>query len=95
MPALSREELKQRILEIVENAPQMNKAAFYSDPYVEELVNDLQKRWERANYQGEPIDYASDEELEKLYELALEYANMPEWKAYRIFIRRTEGRSED
>jgi hypothetical protein len=94
LPALSREELKGRILEIIENVPQMNKAAFYSDPYVERVVNELQQRWERANYEGEPIDYATDEELEKLYELALEYANMPEWKAYRLFIERTEGRSK-
>ena len=94
MPALSREELKERILEIVENAPQMNKAAFYSDPYVERVVSELQKRWEKANYEGEPIDYATDEELEKLYELALEYANMPEWKAYKIFIKRAEGGGE-
>ena len=92
MPALSRDELKQRVLEIVENAPQMNKAAFYSDPYVEHVVEELQKRWAQADYKGEPIDYATDEELEKLYELALEYANMPEWKAYRIFIERSEGR---
>ena len=94
MPALSREELKQRVLEIVENASQMNKAAFYSDPYVERLVEDLQKRWAQSNYEGEPIDYATDEELEELYRLALEYANMPEWKAYKIFIERTEGRGD-
>ncbi|ABM81080.1 hypothetical protein [Hyperthermus butylicus] len=90
--ALTREELKARILDIVENAPQMNKAAFYSDPYVEKLLEELQRRWEESGYQGEPIDHASDEELERLYRLALEYANMPEWKAYRLFLERTTSK---
>jgi len=86
-------DLKQRVLDLVENAPQMNKAAFYSDPIVESMVEELQSRWEKAGYQGEPIDYATPEELEKLYELAKYYASLSPWKAYRIFKERVEGRT--
>jgi len=83
---------RERLLEIVENMPQMNKAAFYSDPLVEPLVEELHGRWARNSYRGEPVDYATDEEAEKLLELAKHYASMPSWRAYRIFIERTEGR---
>ncbi len=83
-------ELKERILSLVETAPQINKAAFYSDPYVEKLVVELHSRWEEAGHEGEPIDYATREELEKLLELAEYYVRLPFWKAYRIVKERTE-----
>lgn len=83
-------ELKERILSLVETAPQINKAAFYSDPYVEELIVELHSRWENAGHAGEPIDYATREELEKLLELAEYYVRLPFWKAYKIVKERTE-----
>ena len=81
-------DLKQRILRLVEEAPQLNKAAFYSDPVVMALVENLHERWQRAGYEGEPIDYATSEELERLYELAEYYISLPPWKAYRILRER-------
>lgn len=83
---------REKLLEIVENMPQMNKAAFYSDPFVEPLVEELHSRWASNGYRGEPVDYATDEEAEKLLELAKRYASMPAWQAYRVFLERTEGR---
>jgi len=85
-------DVRRRLLDLVENMPQMNKAAFYSDPDVERLVRKLHERWARNGYQGEPIDYSSDDEASRLYELAKEYASMPSWEAYKTFIRRIEGK---
>lgn len=82
-------DLKRRILRLVEEAPQLNKAAFYSDPVVMALVENLHERWRRAGYEGEPIDYATPEELERLYELAEYYTSLPPWEAYRIFRERS------
>ncbi|BEP17631.1 hypothetical protein PYJP_09830 [Pyrofollis japonicus] len=83
-------EIKERILSLIENAPQLNKAAFYSDPYVEKTVEELHRRWEQANYEGEPIDYATPDELNRLLELAEYYVRLPFWKAYKIVKERTE-----
>ncbi|KSW12311.1 hypothetical protein CF15_06085 [Pyrodictium occultum] len=80
--------MKSRILSLVEGAPRANQAAFYSDPYVSALVEELHRRWSRAGHRGEPIDFATREELMRLYELAEYYASLPEWKAYRIFMER-------
>ncbi len=82
---------RQRLLDIVENMPQPNKAAFYSDPEVEPLVEELHQRWAREGYKGEPIDYATREEVKKLYQLAERYATMPQWQAYKLFVKRLEG----
>jgi hypothetical protein len=87
-------ELRRKILDLVDNMGQMNKAAFYSDPYVERLVEELHTRWAQNSYQGEPIDYSSDEEAEKLYALAKRYASMPSWEAYKLFIKRVEGEEQ-
>jgi len=86
--------IRERILALVETAPQINKAAFYSDPYVEEIITELHSRWEGAGYKGEPIDYATEEELRKLLELAEYYTRLPFWKAYRIVKERTEKDSQ-
>jgi len=81
---------RRQLIEIVENMPQMNKAAFYSDPYVESLVQELHHRWASNGYQGEPVDYSSEEEAQRLYELAKHYASLPSWEAYKVFIKRIE-----
>lgn len=86
------ENTRREVLEIVDNMPQANKAAFYSDPYVEQLVRELHERWARHGYSGEPIDYASEEEARELHRLAKRYASMPSWEAYRVFIERVEGK---
>jgi hypothetical protein len=83
---------KRAILELVDNMPQANKAAFYSDPDVEPIVEKLHERWAGSGYRGEPIDYASDEELSLLHRRAKEYASMPSWQAYKLFLERVEGK---
>ncbi len=78
------DECKEKILLTVDGMPQLNKAAFYGDPTVASLVDELHQRWQRNGYQGEPIDYASEEELETLLEKAYYYSRLPAWKAYRL-----------
>lgn len=82
-------EKKEKILDIVDNMPSMNQAAFYSDPEVLDIVEVLHSRWEQNRYSGEPIDYASDEELEKLYRLAKYYSSLKMWEAYKIVQERS------
>ncbi len=85
------EDIRRKLVDIVDNMGQMNRAAFYSDPYVERIVEELHRRWAGNGYQGEPVDYSSDEEATRLYEIARRYASMPSWEAYKIFIKRVEG----
>jgi hypothetical protein len=83
------ERCRREILDIVEFMPSLNKAAFYGDPTVEDVLGRLHRRWEENGRAGEPIDYADSNELEQLLELARHYAGMPVWKAYRMFLERS------
>lgn len=80
-----------RIIETVENMDQIRKAVFYSDPEVELLLENLYERWRLDNYRSEPLYYAKPSELEKILGLALYYATIPIWQAYKMFV---EGRSK-
>mgnify|MGYP000029315830 CR=1 FL=1 len=74
----SRKDLIREIEEnIEENFNAMVKAAFYSDPEVEQIVMELYKRWEAHGYRGVPLDYASLEELEILAIKARYYRQHP------------------
>ncbi len=78
-----------QITEIVDNMDQIRKAAFYSDPKIEPLVEDLHERWKENDYKGEPLHYAKPKELELLLDLAKHYATIPLWQAYKIFMERS------
>ena len=72
---------KQLILKYIEeNKSPWVKAAFYSDPDVSRLLEELTKRWEREG-RGMPLDYATEEELEELYNKAMKYAFMSDDEA--------------
>ncbi|MCX8195779.1 MAG: hypothetical protein N3F67_01675 [Acidilobaceae archaeon] len=72
---------KQFILKAIEdNRSPWVKAAFYSDPDVSRILEELTKRWEREG-RGIPLDYATEEELEELYRKAASYAFMSEEEA--------------
>ncbi len=76
----------------IERGHQWIRAAFYSDPEVERIVEALYIRWRENEHRGEPIDYANDEELELLYNLAKRYASMTPYEAYVVYMRRLEER---
>ena len=90
-----REEYIRYIEAYIERGNEWIRAAFYSDPEVESILNALYERWNRSNGVGEPIDYATDEEVETLYRLARHYASLTPYEAYSIYMSRVEGRREE
>lgn len=46
------------------------KSRFYSNETVAAIMNKLYERWELAGGIGIPLDYASNEEIRELYEIA-------------------------
>ena len=91
---ITKEEVMRYIEARIENSNQWIRAAFYGDPEVVSILEKLYERWYDNNEEGEPVDYASREELETLYRKARHYATMPPYEAYAIVIRRMEGREE-
>ncbi len=89
-----REDYIRYIEAYIEKGNEWVRAAFYSDPSVEDILNKLYERWTRNNNVGEPIDYATDEEVEILYKLAKHYASLTPYEAYTIYMRRVEEREE-
>ncbi len=89
-----REEYIRYIETHIERGNQWVRAAFYSDPYVSALLEELYRRWYANNSRGEPIDYASDEELEKLYQLARKYASLTPYEAFTLYMDRREAEEE-
>lgn len=69
------EEMKSEIIRLIEeNRIPEYKIVYYSLPEIRELLDKLIDRWEKNNRQGEPLDYASREELEILYDNAVKIA---------------------
>ncbi|MEM4717786.1 MAG: hypothetical protein QXE81_03385 [Desulfurococcaceae archaeon] len=65
-------EIKNEIIRLIDKNQQViYKVAFYSDPEVNQLLDKLIERWERNNRVNEPIDYATEDEVELLYDKAL------------------------
>ena len=48
------------------SADPWRKMAFYSDREVVAIMDEVYARWEESGRIGEPLDYATDEELEVL-----------------------------
>jgi hypothetical protein len=72
------DELKREIISLIDDNIDVNvKAAFYSDPDVSEILNNLYQRWENNNNKNEPLDYATIDELKLLVIKARFYYNNP------------------
>lgn len=70
-------------------------AAFYSDPQVSEITARLNSLWREAGERGEPLDYASDEDIRVLLSIAERYTRMHPSQARALAIARMGGESED
>ncbi len=92
---LDRDEILRYIERRIEASNQWIRAAFYSDPEVVDILERLYERWYDNNEEGEPIDYATYEELEVLYERARRYATLAPYEAYAIVTRRMEEREKE
>jgi len=82
---------KELISLIDQNKDTWVKAAFFSDETVEKLMEVIYSRWEASEQLGMPIDYASEEELEILLDLAKRYARMSSSEARSLVLRRIYG----
>ncbi|HIQ55989.1 MAG TPA: hypothetical protein EYH59_04855 [Pyrodictium sp.] len=94
MRKLDKETIEKRVTDIeamLEAATPWHKSAFYSDPLVTRILEELYRRWEKANRQGEPIYYVTKEELDILYQKAKQYTRMPTWQAKRLVEERLEN----
>lgn len=94
MKKLDKETIEKTITDIeamLEATTPWHKSAFYSDPQVTRILEELYRRWEEANRQDEPIYYVTKEELSILYQKAKEYTRMPTWQAKRLVEERLEN----
>ena len=82
------DDIKQELLSILASLDNDKLAAFYSEPFVVQLVNALYERWEENSRRGEPLDYAKPSELEKLLALARRVARLQGWEARRRWLSR-------
>ncbi|MET1102194.1 MAG: hypothetical protein ABWW69_06960 [Pyrodictiaceae archaeon] len=92
MARIRKDEVLNFIERRIENANQWIRAAFYSDPDVVAILDKLYERWYKSSQEGEPIDYANDEELRMLFDAAKRYARMSPYEAYALVSRRMEER---
>ncbi len=83
------EECREKLLELLDSMHPWCRSAFYADRDVARLVSALYSRWEEAGRSGEPVDYASLDELRMLLERADRYSRLPPWQALRMAL---EGR---
>lgn len=71
---MSRERLIREIEMYVDCNPNIYaKIAFYSDPEVQRILENIYKRWEGAGQRGMPLDFATIDELKVLASKALKY----------------------
>ncbi len=92
---ITKDEVMRYIEVRIENSNQWIRAAFYSDPLVVDILEKLYDRWYANSEKGEPIDYATLEELKLLYEKARRYATMPVYEAYSLVTRRMLEKEEE
>ncbi|MEM2007033.1 MAG: hypothetical protein QXG17_04395 [Sulfolobales archaeon] len=65
------ESKKKKLMELVDlSAEPWRKAAFYSNDEAIALVTELYQRWETQKRRGNPLDYATEEELDRLLLIA-------------------------
>ncbi|RLG74474.1 MAG: hypothetical protein DRO12_06790 [Thermoprotei archaeon] len=71
---MEREKLIREIEMYVECNPNVYaKAAFYGDPEVRKILEEVYRRWEESGQRGEPLDHATIDELRLLASRAARY----------------------
>ena len=74
---------RERLKRLLEVRDDWILAALYSDPEVSRINDRLLKRWREAGMRGDPLDYATDDEVRRLMAIAKRY----------IFLRPEEARA--
>lgn len=86
----SLEKKKNEIIRLIDDSKQNGrKIAFYSDPLVVEILDKIYELWEKNNREGIPLDYASPDQIDVLYNLALKYSRVSDSEAWALYLRRT------
>jgi hypothetical protein len=89
------EELKEKLTVFLDQDPRKwVRSAFYSDPEVQQVMDDLYGKWEESGRKGMPIDHASHDELVFLWNKASKYLGMNENVARAIVFNRLAGHDE-
>jgi hypothetical protein len=89
------EKLREKLTIFLDQDPRKwVKSAFYSDPVVEQVMEDLYDRWEDAGRKGMPVDYASHDELIMLWNKASKYLGMSDNAARALVFNRMNGIDE-
>ncbi len=89
------EDKKRKIIELIDESKDNDrKIAFYSDDKVVEILDRLYRKWEENNRVGIPLDYATPEEIDTLYNLAVKYSSSPRGRAYIEFVRSAYSRKK-
>uniref|UniRef100_A0A7C4HCM2 Uncharacterized protein n=1 Tax=Staphylothermus marinus TaxID=2280 RepID=A0A7C4HCM2_STAMA len=82
-----KEDKKRKIIDLIDKSNKQGpKIAFYSDQHVSSLMNELYKRWKDNGERGIPLDYATDNEIESLYNMAVKYSNVTDEEAWISFL---------
>lgn len=82
------ERLKREIMiNIEENVNSWVKVAFYSDPEVAAITEKLYKRWEKEGNKGDPLDYATLDELRILAFKSKIYKDVNASAVLRAFMK--------
>lgn len=88
-------DLKSRLRALLDMRDSWVLAAFYSDPEVAKINSALEQRWRDAGEVGEPLDYASEEEVRRLLSVAERYAYMHPDRARAIALSRMGGEDSE
>ncbi|MCE4606368.1 MAG: hypothetical protein F7B59_03440 [Desulfurococcales archaeon] len=90
------EKLREKLTIFLDQDPRKwVKSAFYSDPVVVQVMDNLYNRWEDAGRLGMPIDHASHEELVLLWNKASKYLGMSDNTARALVFNRMGSVEEE
>ncbi len=92
----SDELMRAEIIELIDShTNNWVKAAFYSDPEVSRIMARLVSEWESKGQDGQPIDYATSEELVILLRAARKYYRMDARTAMAVAFSNMNRESEE
>jgi len=90
------EDMVREILRLIdESGDYWKKAAFYSDPEVGAILDELYQRWEANDRQGMPLDYASEEEVCFLYRKATSISDEVVEMKKREFVNKSMAKDRE
>lgn len=84
---------RERLRKLLEVKDDWILAALYSDPQVSNINEELVRRWREAGMEGDPLDYATEDEVRRLLTIAKRYVFLRPEEARAIALRRMTSES--